>query len=85
MWGTNDKKLGHVNQFWGELSQVVSGRYAPIFAPLLGGPPPFAAWDISDRYGDGNAINEQRVKGHLAMATKIIGVLEQARLSGVIP
>jgi hypothetical protein len=85
VWGPNDKKLGHVDDLWGELSQIVGGRAAPIFASLLGGPPPFAAWNIADRYSDGNAITEQRVRGHLDMARKIVGVLEQAILSGVIP
>ena len=87
VWGQPAKPLGHVNHLWNELPLIISGRSAPVFAALIAGPPPqpFASWDIADRYSDGNTITEQCAREHLDMAKKIMGLLEQAVLNGVVP
>jgi hypothetical protein len=87
VWGQPAKTLGHVNHLWSELPLIISGRSAPVFAALIAGPPPqpFASWDIADRYSDGNTITEQYAREHLDMTKKIMGLLEQAVLNGVVP
>jgi hypothetical protein len=77
--------LGHVNHLWGELSQIVTGRAGPAFTALVAGPTPFATWDVADRYSDGSAITQQEARGHVNAAKTIIGMLEQAMLTGAVP
>jgi hypothetical protein len=86
VYGQPPKKLGHVNHLWTELSQVVSGRaIGPAFTALLAGPEPFATWDVTDRYSNGNAITEVGARAHVNHAKAILGMLEQAMLTGAVP
>jgi hypothetical protein len=70
---------------WGELSTIIQGRSAPIFASLIAGPPPFTGWDVADRYSCGTAITKQCAQRHLDKAAQIIGLLEQALREGILP
>lgn len=85
-WGQPPRMLNHVDSLWKELPLIVGGRTCPVFSALItGSPPPFATWDIADRYGSGNDITEQRARGHAGKAKEIVDVLEQAILTGVVP
>jgi hypothetical protein len=79
------KRLGHINELWGELSQIVSGRAGPALTALLAGPAPFATWDVADRYSDGSAITELGARAHVNTAKAIMGMLQQALLTGAVP
>lgn len=86
VYGQPNRWLGHLNALWNELPQVVSGRTAgPVFTALLAGQPPFVNWNIDDRYSDGSAITEQDARGHISSARAILGILEQAILTGTVP
>jgi hypothetical protein len=86
VYGQTNRSLGHINALWNELPQVVSGRAAgPVFTALLAGRPPFVSWKIEDRYSDGSAITEQEARGHISTARAILGILEQAILTGAVP
>ena len=86
VWGPSNAQLRyHVDRLWNEIPQIIAGRSAPTFVTLISGPPPFATWDVSDRYSDGSAITEQCAREHVDKAKEIIEVLEQAMLNGVVP
>jgi hypothetical protein len=78
--------LSHVNRLWNQLPQMVSGRtVGPGFTSLIAGTNPFATWAVDDRYSDGNAITEGAARTHVHKAQAILGILEQAMLTGAVP
>jgi hypothetical protein len=86
VYGQANRSLGHINALWNELPQVVSGRtVGPAFTALLAGQSPFVNWTIDDRYSDGSAITQQDALGHINTAKAILGILEQAMLTGAVP
>lgn len=85
MWGQPTKTLVlHINKLWQELAQSLSGHSAAAFAALLAGPPPFATWEVGDRYSDGSAITQQQAAAHLGAARQVLGVLLQADRDGFV-
>jgi hypothetical protein len=80
------KSLSHVDRLWNQLPQMISGRsIGPAFTSLIVGTNPFAAWAVDDRYSDGNAITEGSARSHVLKAQAILGILEQAMLTGAVP
>jgi hypothetical protein len=80
------RSLSHVDRLWNQLPQMVSGRsIGPTFTALIAGTNPFAAWAVDDRYSDGNAITEGGARAHVLKAQEILGILEQAMLTGAVP
>jgi hypothetical protein len=82
----NGKQVGsHVNKLWGEAATALTGRTGATLAALLQGSVPFANWAVDDRYSDGTAVSGQSARDHVGMARKVIEILDQAILDGVVP
>jgi hypothetical protein len=80
------RSLSHVDRLWNQLPQMVSGRtIGPAFTALIASTNPFATWAVDDRYSDGNAITEGAARAHVLKAQAILGILEQAMLTGAVP
>jgi hypothetical protein len=78
--------LSHVDRLWNQLPQIVSGRsIGPVFTGMIVGTNPFATWAVDDRYSDGNAISEGAARAHVLKAQAILGILQQAMLTGAVP
>lgn len=78
-------KHRHLPSLWGQLSLVATGRSGAEFAALLAGANPFIAWDVADRYCDGTAITPDRAWSHLAAASMIRRIFQQAQIRGALP
>jgi hypothetical protein len=79
--------FSHLPQLWASAGTYLSGitnLSIPQLSQMLAGGNPFASWSVHDRYEDGNAIPPNRTQGHLAAAKQLVGVVEQAVLSGLV-
>jgi len=85
VWGQPSRTLAfHINKLWQELAQSLSGHSATAFAALLAGPPPFATWEVEDRYSDGLAITQPQATAHAGAARQVLAVLLQADSDGFV-
>ncbi|MGH3867680.1 MAG: hypothetical protein ACRDQ4_16390 [Pseudonocardiaceae bacterium] len=79
--GTPIKK--HVNSLWPEMSTIVRNRPVNALMPLLTSNP-FAGWKVDERYCDGSHLTPATVADHIFAARTVVGILEQARLDGML-
>ncbi|MET8541082.1 hypothetical protein ABZW03_10555 [Kitasatospora sp. NPDC004799] len=70
-------KLGHVNELWPELTQIVSGRVGPDLMSLIY-ENPFDGWSVHDRYADGNGIQAAELAQHIDAARRLCALYELA-------
>jgi len=75
----------HLPGLWSQVAQCAAGRNALRFAELVGGPNPFARWDIADRYSVCTHINAADVSDHLAAAARVLAIQQQAAMDGLLP
>jgi HEPN domain-containing protein len=80
-----ERVRSHVNRLWGELSTALAGRTGATLTALLLASAPFTGWDVADRYRDGTAVSDQSARDHVGTAKKVIEILEQAILDGIVP
>lgn len=76
---------GHIDTMWGQLAATAHGRGGAQFTALISAPCPFTAWNVAERYSDGQHISEQRASGHLSEAKKILAMHQLAKTNGVLP
>lgn len=86
-------KLAHLRGVWDDASLYLQGRtvrVVPQLHLLLTTSNPFReqpgsrTWAIHDRYEATGTVNETAARRHCAAATAAVGVLESARLSGIL-
>jgi hypothetical protein len=80
-----ETQLSHLPTLWANMSLLITGRQGSMFASLLQGPNPFAAWSIHERYHRGDLITAARSDDHVAAARRIVDLHLQARLAGTLP
>lgn len=72
----------HGDDIWQQYVLALNGRtQVSLQAPLPG---PFGAWRIEDRYAPDAVFTQTRVDGHRNGAKVAIGLLEHARITGIV-
>lgn len=81
---TQSQHRVHVNELWGEFQVFVHTTNATAYLARLPANSPFDDWAIAQRYAADGEILERNVGGHQAAARRVLEVLEQAKLDGVV-
>jgi hypothetical protein len=79
--------MGHLPDLWGLASSYLAGRTAfavPQMTSLLAAANPFADWRVFNRYEAAGTVPESTARRHRAHALVVVGVVENAHLSGVV-
>ena len=80
----NGKKVkGHVNEFWGVFSGMVSGRTESQFG-LFSMDAPFGNWSVHQRYTLSSDISKETVEAHKRASDAIFETRQSLILDGVI-
>jgi len=81
---THPQHRVHVNDLWGEFQVFVHTTNATAYLAKLSAREPFNDWSITQRYAADGEVLERAVGGHQAAARRVLEVLEQAKVDGVV-
>ncbi|MFI6027887.1 hypothetical protein [Amycolatopsis magusensis] len=74
----------HLPGLWSDIAAAAHGRTSAVFSSLISGQNPFDAWNIAERYSDGEHIDPRRAGGHIDSASRILAIYQRAEIDGAI-
>lgn len=80
-----DARFSHLPGLWGEIAKSARGRSSTAFLTVMIRPNPFQMWDVAERYSDGRHIDRKRAQHHIDAARLVLGIYQQAKLTGALP
>ena len=74
----------HVNDLWAEFQAFVHTTTSVAYLAKLPVDNPFVDWSIEQRYAADGEVLERTVQCHHAGAVRVLKLLEQAKVDGVV-